>query len=1218
MRVPTQKTSHSATPSVIAMLPTTHFSTATSVVLSLLLALSMLSSTQAANGSWLSGQTGTRAWDDASNWTSGTIPGATSGITNGDTATFGTNTAATLITVDSGRLIGSLLFNGTDAAGLYTLGSEGVNLGNALHLASGGNLTSALGTTVGITLHAPLVLQPASSTGNGTYSILNNSTNLPNEQGDTNLYKIQILGDVTGGTTTGSITLTLGGTAGNRTNNNSANTLSGLISDGGAQGGLSLFVTGADGGNRGAWAVTNPNNSFTGSLTLQIGTLIVPSMANAGENSAIGAGSVIQLNSNAQFKYTGPAVSIDRTLNSNGGIIYAVSNPITLTGPVAIAGMTFRGSSNFIVDTVITGTGNLSRTDGGTVFLNRDNTFNGGVTIQDGAFRIASIANQGIASPLGAGSFIQFGQNSGTVGRLEFTGASGGSSDREIRLNNGNGASSGNGRINNTVAGQTLTLSGTIRATSATATHIASLNLTGVGNGILSGIIGGTVSSPNTPNNLSLTKDGSGTWALTAANIYYGPNSISQGVLLAMNTTGSATGTGNVTTSGSGVLAGTGTVSPAAGGSITLNAGSSLRIGTTHAISAGGAGPVGYTSAPGTLTLGSLGTNVAMTLGSNLQFDLFSSSDGITPGSADLLRLRSSATSITLGGIVQVADTTGGVSWQRGTWQLVDWSGITGTKSGTFTYSLPTAPLASGYDWNTSSFLDTGSLFIEKVALNHTWTGTESNSWANVGNWEVGTLPTGSTDVFFTNATSNLTHRIDGDKTVRNMLFSGESNNTIETGSGGVLYVNGSLIEVLGGTQSFAAMIRPRGTSGTELRIVNNGTLNFNNQIMLHRASGTDTVNYIFSGTGTTSVNYFSRRVATYDAAITVNGPGTLVLTSATSTPAPVIQSEGSGGFITGTTTVNGGVLSLNQEGNLGGNPAIFNAAHLTLNGGTLLARATFALDDENRGVTFGPTGATVQVEPGHSLTLATAIAGPGSLSKTGTGTLVLAAPSTHTGPTHVQTGSLHVGLVGIGSTGTGALSLDSGTTLLGTGTVRSSTFTAASGSTVHVGDATAAGTFGTLTFAPDVDGGTLDFQSGSTVSMDLALNGSHDQLVFTGLGTTTLVFDSSLILGPTSLTPSSEMSFQLFDWSGLASMPTFASHFHYTGLLLGNGDEASGLNLPDLSGSGYLWDISQLTTLGSIAIVVPEPSRTLLLTLATTALLLRRHRRRDGTSTAI
>lgn len=96
---------------------------------------------------------------------------------------------------------------------------------------------------------------------------------------------------------------------------------------------------------------------------------------------------------------------------------------------------------------------------------------------------------------------------------------------------------------------------------------------------------------------------------------------------------------------------------------------------------------------------------------------------------------------------------------------------------------------------------------------------------------------------------------------------------------------------------------------------------------------------------------------------------------------------------------------------------------------------------------------------------------------------------------------------------------------------------------------------------------------------------------------------------------PMEERVFQLLAWSVLGSAPSFASHFNYNGWLFGNGDEATGLDLPDISDSSVAWDISQFTTNGSIAIVVvPEPTRVILLLLGVSAFALRRRRRETST----
>src|SRR5882757_9666133 len=85
---------------------------------------------RAADGSWNTGVSG--AWTTAGSWLGGTIPGATSGTTNTDIATFGFSlTTSGTVTVDANRNIGGINFSNTSAFG-YKL-----NAANLL-LSSGG------------------------------------------------------------------------------------------------------------------------------------------------------------------------------------------------------------------------------------------------------------------------------------------------------------------------------------------------------------------------------------------------------------------------------------------------------------------------------------------------------------------------------------------------------------------------------------------------------------------------------------------------------------------------------------------------------------------------------------------------------------------------------------------------------------------------------------------------------------------------------------------------------------------------------------------------------------------------------------------------------------------------------------------------------------------------------------------------------------------------
>lgn len=272
--------------------------------------------------------------------------------------------------------------------------------------------------------------------------------------------------------------------------------------------------------------------------------------------------------------------------------------------------------------------------------------------------------------------------------------------------------------------------------------------------------------------------------------------------------------------------------------------------------------------------------------------------------------------------------------------------------------------------------------------------------------------------------------------------------------------------------------------------------------------------------------------------------------------------------------------------------------------GGTIFNNAT--------GTTTTLTVGTGDTSGQHLGSIVDNTSGTGTvaLTKTGSGAFVLGGYNNYSGATLVQAGSLQVGLTGMGTTGTGAVTVQSGATLFGTGVIQGSSFTAASGATVQVGDGTAQGNYGTLTLQPGSGSGTLDFQSGSTIILGLNPGGTSDLLNIVGTGSTTLLFSGNLTITATAFTPTAPAVYNLLDWSGLASSPTFDSRFNYIGQLNGNSDEAAGFDLPDISGSGYAWDISNFTTNGTIAIVlVPEPSRWMLLGLSLAMLLMRRRR---------
>ena len=92
----------------------------------------------------------------------------------------------------------------------------------------------------------------------------------------------------------------------------------------------------------------------------------------------------------------------------------------------------------------------------------------------------------------------------------------------------------------------------------------------------------------------------------------------------------------------------------------------------------------------------------------------------------------------------------------------------------------------------------------------------------------------------------------------------------------------------------------------------------------------------------------------------------------------------------------------------------------------------------------------------------------------------------------------------------------------------------------------------------------------------------------------------------PGTFTPTQGQIFNLLDWSGVTDFTGFSVGTNFRD---GAGDNGNQFNLPDISASGLVWDVSLFTSNG-IIVVVPEPSRVLLLLGGLLGLLMRRRRK--------
>jgi autotransporter-associated beta strand protein len=210
-----------------------------------------------------------------------------------------------------------------------------------------------------------------------------------------------------------------------------------------------------------------------------------------------------------------------------------------------------------------------------------------------------------------------------------------------------------------------------------------------VQSGLINARLGGTA---------SLTKSTAGTVTLTSSNIYSGGSTLNGGKLVVNNTSGSGTGSGNVTINNSGVLAGTGTIT----GSVTNNPGGTISAGDVNLI--------------GKLTTGSQvwsggATNIweikDVDSGEGIGWDMLSISGGLNLTATTVDKFFLDLRSLTLGGssglvgdfdssqgyIWTIARTVTGITFGAGenettVFQLLLGGFMNATDGGTFTIAL--------------------------------------------------------------------------------------------------------------------------------------------------------------------------------------------------------------------------------------------------------------------------------------------------------------------------------------------------------------------------------------------------------------------------------------------------------------------------------------------------------------------------------------------------
>jgi fibronectin-binding autotransporter adhesin len=380
--------------------------------------------------------------------------------------------------------------------------------------------------------------------------------------------------------------------------------------------------------------------------------------------------------------------------------------------------LTLAGSGSTVIHNEITdGTaaGSLTITNSGTTTLTARNTHTGTTTINvtaAGKVIISDSQSLGLGTALTLASGTLMGDGSGTkIIQQNVTNSTGtiiiGGEDRFVF--NGTWLTSGGTRTVQADNTGGIEINGTV--TLGETTNNRTQVFSGSSDITINGVIQNNAGAASPVGNL--TKNGTGTLRITAANTYSGTTTVNTGTLLVLNTSGSATGSGVLTVAAAATLGGNGIIAPAANNNITING--RLQIGSADDTSAE------------KLTLSTTGTGL-VTVNGVVAFDLFGGQNtgvlNAQTGNNDQLVVKG-ANGFTIGAGATLHVTTSlpiDESWAPGTeWQLFDWSGLSGNVNGSFSNLSTASPFnyinlpdlsSIGMMWDVSKLYTHGTIMV--------------------------------------------------------------------------------------------------------------------------------------------------------------------------------------------------------------------------------------------------------------------------------------------------------------------------------------------------------------------------------------------------------------------------------------------------------------------------------------------------------------------------
>jgi len=701
------------------------------------------------------------------------------------------------------------------------------------------------------------------------------------------------------------------------------------------------------------------------------------------------SGSVAVNNASGMVTLFGGAVT-NTSFSKTGAGSVTLSNNILSTGTLTVSAGGFTSQGTVGAQSLVVSGGDAALN--GAVDISSGATNSGGTLTSGGAFIADSLVVNGGTTTLNGATTLSSGvtvSSGSLVANTSLTVSAG-----NFSVSGGSASLNAGSVITNdvTVSGGTLTVSnansvaGALRLSDGTVNGGGTITAAG-GYALTNGSIGAILAG-----SAAVTKAGTGTVVLSAANTFTGTTTVSGGTLNIQNASALGATNGGTVVSNNSTLALQGGISAGAGEALTIAGGSTLRnvsgsntyAGPITFANSGSSNAIIFSSDAGTLTLASFATNATLS-------------------SARLLEVTGSGNTLVTGRFTGTGVST-----------------VTKNGSGTLTLANTNFDVAGGF------IVNSGALAL---ATNNALGATRAVV-VNGGTVDIGAFNNTVGAVTLTNGT------IAGSTGVLSGTSYAVENGTISAilGGSGSLTKSGNGTVTLSGTNTYSggslvsAGVLSGETASLQGSITNNAAVIFNQATNGTYAS-------VLSGSGTllkTNVGTLILTGANTQSGGTTIGQGTLQIGNGGSTGslAGDITNNGTLAYnLTGASTQSTVISGSGTVTKAGAGTVTLSGAN-TYSGGTLVSAGVLAGDTTSLqgNITNDATTTFSQATNG---TYAGTMSGSGALTKSGAGTVTLSASNSYDGATTVSAGALTL------SNGSALGSATGGTTVAAGGTLQ-------------------------------------------------------------------------------------------------------------------------------------------------------------------------------------